>query len=95
MIPQEVFVFNVGTGGQETDTYERVATIEDMSTLGTDRTSGDTQYRAAEVTIDYTSVYEASHAKTALIERLDLLVLEYNEFVADFEADAEVVELPV
>jgi hypothetical protein len=90
----EVFVYSVSADGEPSDAYVRVATVEDLSTLGTVRTGGVTLYRKDSVTIDYSDIDEAINTKSGIVTRIDLLVREYTDFTDSFVA-SENLSLPV
>ena len=82
-IAPEVFVF-----ATEDDSFNRIATVDDMLTLPATPeeaiATGADYYRAAEVMRTFASLYKADQAAIAISERLKLLTVEYDGAVNAF-----------
>ena len=89
-----VFVYSVSPDGELSDTYVRIATVGDLSTLGVVRTGGVSLYRKDSVSIDYEDIDEAISSKEGIVVGLDLLVREYTAFTDSF-VSSENLSLPV
>lgn len=87
-IERALFVFNT-----ETQNFEHVATVWDMEHYPSDRNvavqNGDNYYRAPSAVVGYPNQTTAIDYATYTIERVQLLVDNYNKAKTVFEGDTD------
>lgn len=82
-IQQQVFVFETSD-----QSFNRIATVDDMLSLPTSQAQavidGKDYYRLNTVTKDYESLKTAEDAATTIVNRIKLLLVEYDAAVNAF-----------
>jgi hypothetical protein len=92
-MPKELFVLKKSSQAVEYDTYDRVASKNDMYTLKRYRTSADTEYLANSMVYTTDNLFDLEAAYPYITSLLQELVDYYNTSIPALVGKEEVITL--